>query len=188
MQRIETVPAVRVVDVPESLFLQIDGAGGPSSSTFQRALDALTDTAHTLRNGGPIEPLEALWWWGDPNGPPPPDDREWMWTLMIRQPETVTQKRLRDAILSLRERHGPVLDGLRIARMREGRCLEATHVGPYSRELPTLDVLHREMRRMGYVPAGKHHEIYLDDPTRTPPEKLRTLVRQPVRWTDETQA
>lgn len=188
-------PAVHavVVDVAELPFLMVDGHGSPTSGPdFQQAIDALYAVAHSLQDPT-VEPqnppLEALWWWDEKTPPYPPNEREWRWTLMLRIPRVVGKDMLEAA--KTRARTGmalPALDKVRAERFREGRCMEMLHVGPYSREIQTIGRLHEDLRRAGFVPAGKHHEIYLTDPRDADPEAIRTLLRQPVRWMDEEQA
>ncbi len=100
---------------------------------------------------------------------------------MIMQPEPVTLGIVRDAVLAVGARKSlPALELVRYERFAEGSAAQMMHVGPYADEGPTIAMLHAFIADQGYVPAGKHHEIYLGDPRRTAPERLRTIIRQPV--------
>lgn len=182
-----------VVDVAELPFLMVDGHGSPSSGPeFQQAIDALYAVAHSLHDPmarAQNPPLEALWSWDDANPLYQGAQHEWRWTLLLRLPRPITDDGLEAAKARARKVMTlPALDKVRAERWREGRCMELLHVGPYNRERETIARLHADMRRAGFVPAGKHHEIYLTDPRDADPEELRTLLRQPVKWTDEGQA
>jgi hypothetical protein len=103
----------------------------------------------------PVMPLQGLWW--------------------------ATAELVARAIAKVRRsRPAVAVDGVRLARLAEGRCAQVLHTGPYSRETPTIDRLHAFIRARGCVPSGRHHEIYLSDPSRTAPEKLKTIIRYPV--------
>lgn len=188
-----------VVDVPQETFLMIDGEGSPSSSRFQEAIEALYAVAHALHaqiaaknpdHDYVVMPLEALWWWGG-EAPRFPESEEhvWRWTLMIAQPVPATSAMLREAMDTALEHHpqNTTVRNVRMQPYREGRAMQILHQGPYKDEWPTLQTLHDGMRKAGYVAAGKHHEIYLGDPRRAKPQNLRTILRQPVKWTDEGQ-
>lgn len=179
------------VDVPEESFLMLDGAGSPTSSNaFQDAIGALYSVAYSLKfamkkadrgRDFAVMPLEALWWWDDPKrsfheGP----EKDWRWTLMIRQPDFVTARDVEAAIEDATLKT-PLAAKVRFGRYREGRSLQIMHVGPYKDEWPTIQRLHADIETAGYVKSGKHHEIYLGDPRRSKPENLKTVVRQPVR-------
>ena len=126
-------------------------------------------------------PLEALWWTkGDALDVDNKSD--WNWTAMIRQPDFVDAETMGDAICqAAAKRPLAAMAKLRFERFEEGLCAQVMHVGPYSEERPTIERLHAFIGEQGCEPAGKHHEIYLGDPRRAAPEKLRTVVRQPVR-------
>jgi hypothetical protein len=108
--------------------------------------------------------------------------QDWHWTLMILQPGVVTKtwvERIR--ALTLEKGKAPAAARVRFEPFREGRSVQIMHIGPYSAEGPTIARLHDYMRDHGWIPNGRHHEIYLGDPRRSAPEKLRTVVRQPIR-------
>lgn len=181
--------AVDVVTVPELNFLMVDGVGSPESGPFQQAIQTLYGLSYTVKFATrkekgidyPVMALEGLWWTGssEESFDPVAVDR-WKWTLMIMQPETVNGADFEAAAKRLTMK-GTQPATFRLARMKEGLAVQTLHVGPYSEELPTIDRLQAFMHKEGYFPNGKHHEIYLGDPRRTAPTRLRTLLRQPVR-------
>ncbi len=182
---------VSVVMVPAMNFLMIDGKGDPNTSQeFQAATQALYAAAYTLKfmvKQGPLAidyPVMALegLWQADTT-----DLRElfanrdqWRWTLMIMQPDVVTPTLLDEAKEKAHKKHEiPALDKIRLECFDEGQAAQIMHIGPYSAELPTIEMLHHFIADSRHAPCGRHHEIYLGDPHRTAPEKLKTVIRQP---------
>jgi hypothetical protein len=169
-------------------FLMTDGAGAPEEQPFQQALPALYGVAYGVKFGrkkdglGPefsVQPLEALWW--HPKNEPYTGllDR-WMWTLMIGQPDFVTQGDVDKAVAAYAEKHGGTLPTVRLERFNEGPAIQILHIGPYATENQTLRKMEAWMHENGYHMAGKHHEIYLGDPRKTDPADLKTILRYPV--------
>jgi hypothetical protein len=179
-----------LVEVPSLSFLQIDGSGDPNTSTdYRDAIEALYATAYTLKftlkkGGGPdyaVMPLEGLWWSEDQTDFSLGNKDAWQWTMMILQPDAVTAGLFDEAVQAVAKKKGlPALDRMRLRRHEEGLCAQILHQGPYSAEGPTIARLHAFILESGYRLRGKHHEIYLGDPRRSAPEKLKTIVRQPV--------
>jgi hypothetical protein len=126
-------------------------------------------------------PLEALWWTSGSGAFIPEELDKWRWTAMIMQPGPVTAD-LMDRVRSdaMRKKPNPNLAKVELKAFREGLCAQVMHLGPYSAERPTIEKLHAFIAAEGYRLSGKHHEIYLGDPRRAAPEKLRTIVRQPI--------
>ena len=182
-----------LVEVPAMPFLMVDGRGDPGASpAFQEAVGALYGLAYTLkfalkaegRADWKVMGLEALWWADDMGAFAAGRRDEWRWTLLIMQPQVVTPAAVEAARERLRERKDPPgLDRVRFERLDEGLSAQILHVGPYDQEGPTVERLHAFAREAGCELAGKHHEIYLNDPRRTAPAKLKTILRQPVRRT-----
>mgnify|MGYP001393551119 CR=1 FL=1 len=181
-----------VVEVPPMQFLMIDGTGDPNSApAYQSAVEAIYAVAYTLKfaikKGRQIDytvmPLEGLWWVDDIAHFDLARREDWQWTMMIMQPEFVTADDVAQAKAEARRKKDqPAIDSLRFETLHEGLCVQIMHIGPYSAEAPTIARLHQEfLPAHGYVETGHHHEIYLGDPRRTAPEKLRTILRQPVR-------
>ena len=184
-----------IVDVPELAFLMVDGRGDPSTSeAYQDALQALYSVAYTLKfalkKADPardfkVAPLEGLWW-ADDAAPAMAElqrDRDaWNWTMLIAVPDAVTTGEVRAAAeAATRRRELPAAPLLRLERLREGLAAQIMHVGPYAEEASTIESLHAWVAAQGYELRGRHHEIYLGDPRRTAPERLKTVLRHPVR-------
>jgi hypothetical protein len=180
---------ISIVDVPPMQFLMIDGHGDPNGSAFMDAMNALYSMAYgikfALKPQGVefvVPPLEALWWVADMSQFGLASKSEWDWTAMIMQPDSVTAElveRVRAQTAAKKEL--PALGRLRLDTYHEGLAVQILYIGPYADEHPTIARLHAFAQEQGYVVEGKHHEIYLGDPRRTAPEKLRTVIRQPVR-------
>ena len=108
---------------------------------------------------------------------------EWQWTMMIMQPDFITRPLVKQAIAEVIEKRGdsPALEKIRLESFREGLSAQVMHIGPYSAEAPNIERLHNYIIESGHQLRGKHHEIYLGDPGRTKPEKLKTVLRQPMK-------
>jgi hypothetical protein len=180
-----------IVDVPPLNFLMVDGAGDPNSAPeFAEAMGALYTVAYTLKfrlkkADPPVEyvvmPPEGLWWAEDMSEFALDRKDAWQWTLMIAQPEDVTEALVAEAVAeAARKKELPGLPNLRLDRFHEGLSAQIMHLGPYAAEAPTISRLHDFIRESGHTLRGKHHEIYLSDPRRAAPEKLRTVIRQPI--------
>jgi hypothetical protein len=179
-----------VIDVPALSFIMVDGAGDPNNSaTYAEAIEALYGTAYTLKfalKKGPraldftVMPLEGLWWSPDMGAFVANDRAQWLWTAMIMLPDVITGADVEDAVATLkRKKPSEALTKLRLETFREGRAAQFMHVGPYSAEGPGIQRLHDFIADQGGRLSGKHHEIYLGDPRRSAPEKLKTIIRQP---------
>ena len=108
------------------------------------------------------------------------DRDSWRWQAMIMQPAPIDERTVVRAAQQARKKNLEALDELHFERWEEGRCAQILHVGAYSEEAPTVVRLHEGIAAAGYRPRGRHHEIYLGDPRRSAPEKLRTILRHPV--------
>ena len=180
-----------VVDVPEMNFLMIDGYGNPNTSAeYAASLQALYSAAYTLKFmikkemaiDYPVMASEGLWWVEDMRDFSISRKEDWKWTMMIMQPEIVTRQLFDRAVAEALEKKGqPALTRLRLERFHEGLSTQILYFGPYSDEGPTISRLHQSIEQSGHVRFGKHHEIYLGDPRRVAPDKLRTVIRQPMR-------
>ena len=180
-----------IVEIPERPFLMIDGQGDPNTAQeYQDALQALYAVAYTtkftLKKAGIIDfhvpPLEGLWWSPDMTAFVIDNRKdEWLWTMMIMMPDAVTADHIQTAIDTVRTKKNPLsLPKIRFDTYHEGLAVQVMYYGPYSDEGPTIAALHQFARDQGYSLRGKHHEIYLGDPRRTAPERLKTVIRQPV--------
>jgi len=181
-----------IVDVPPMQFLMIDGHGDPNTaSAYQEAVEALYAVAYGVKfvskreldRDYVVPPLEGLWWAKDIQAFISRGKGSWDWTMMIMQPEWVTAATVEAALARAGESKDlPALPKLRLETYHEGLSVQILHLGSYDDEAPTILRMHAEfMPAQGLVPAGKHHEIYLSDPRRVAPEKLKTVLRQPVR-------
>jgi hypothetical protein len=187
---------VEIVDVPEFKFAVISGAIEPgaepgNSPALASAMQALYGMAYTLKFTSklrkedpidyPVMALEGLWW---VEGGEFSLDRKdnWLWTLLILQPEHITPGMFEEARAQVRKKQGdsPALAQLRLECFREGLCAQMLHIGPYAEEPATVAKMDAFATEHGYRMAGKHHEIYMGDPRRTAPEKLKTILRHPI--------
>jgi hypothetical protein len=186
---------IEVVDVPPLNFVMIDGAIEPGNSPgaspgFQEAMQALYGAAYTLKFmlkqrkvdpvDYPVMALEGLWWVEDGHF----DIRQpgnWKYTVMIMQPDVVDQAAFKEAQSQLRKKKpGPGIELLRLERFQERKCVQTMHIGPYSEEPATVARMEAFARENGYTMRGLHHEIYLGNPLRADPAKLKTILRHPV--------
>jgi hypothetical protein len=183
---------VEVVDVPELSFVTLDGriekghAPGDSPS-FMEAIQALFGISYTLkfqsklRKKNPIDysvmALEALWWVEDGRFELSKPDN-WCWRAMMMQPGHIDAQMFAEALAQLaRKKPSPALKRLRLERFCEGLCIQTMHIGPYSTEPATVERMRAFARENGHQLANQHHEIYLGDPRRSAPEKLKTVLR-----------
>jgi len=188
---------VEVVDVPRFPFLMIDGAIEPGkapgiSPLFQENMQALYAAAYTLkfmvkqRKENPVEypvmALEGMWWVEDGHFDIKVKDN-WFYTVMILQPDLVTMDLFVQALDQMRKKKGdqPAFSRLRLELFEEGRCMQILHVGPYDAEPATVAMMDAFASKNGYIKCGKHHEIYLGNPLRADPSKLKTILRHPIQ-------
>jgi hypothetical protein len=183
-------PTIEMVDVPAMRFVMVDGCGDPNTApAYQTAIQWLYSTSYalkfaakTLGHNYVVPPLEGLWWADDPADFIARRKDNWRWTMMIMAPDFVTLGMFADAVAKSAGKLGDTPTSLRLEQYEEGRCLQVLHVGSYEDEGPILARLHDvEMPARGLTFNGHHHEIYLGDPRRSAPGKLKTILRQPVR-------
>jgi hypothetical protein len=183
----------RLVDVPPTQYLMVDGAGDPNTSpSFADAVSALYPIAYALKFASRaafgidtvVMPLEGLWHAPDMESFTTRRDKStWLWTLMIMVPDHVDAAMFADAVVALsRKKEVPArLADVRLETLVEGLCVQTLHIGAFDDEGPVLDDLHhRYVPEQGLEMTGRHHEIYLSDRRRVDPTKLRTILRQPV--------
>lgn len=183
---------IELITVPPLQYLMIDGHGDPNTApSYAAALATLYPVAYALKflskkelgRDYTVMPLEALWWADDMDAFTTARDKsQWSWTVLNLVPEWLGQDHL-DAACQTVARKGTAtrLADLRLDSLDEGLAMQTLHVGPYDDEGPILDRMHHEFTaEHGLRLAGRHHEIYLSDVRRTAPEKLRTILRQPV--------
>jgi hypothetical protein len=181
------------VQVPEMAFVMVDGRGDPNTSgEYGEAIQVLYSLSYTVKfalkkESGlqyRVHPLEGLWWAEDMDEFTAGQKADWYWTMMIAQPEAVTQARFEQARAEVARKKGlPGLERARLARFEEGLSAQVLHVGPFNAEGPTIQALHEFIHAHRHSFDGrvqKHHEVYLSDPRRSAPEKWKTIIRQPV--------
>ena len=178
------------VDVPLLNFLMLDGHGDPNTAQeYADAIQALYSMAYTIKFAlkakgveFSVAPLEGLWWVPDMAQFSDQDKGAWDWTMMIFQPDAVTAEIVETARAEALKKKGlPALEKVRLATYHEGLSVQTLYLGAYADEGPTIAAMHRFAEEQGYTLHGKHHEIYMGDPRRSAPEKLKTVIRQPVR-------
>lgn len=185
------VGTVQLVTVPPMKFLALDGTGDPNTvPAYTEAVAALYAVAYALKmrrkrenpaNDYVVMPLEGLWWMAE-GAAYSPDEREgWAWTMLIRQPDDVTAAQFSETCEEVARKKGlRRLSDVRLEEQAEGNAAQTMHIGPYATEAPTITLLHNFIAAQGHTARGKHHEIYLGDPRRTAPERLKTILRQPI--------
>jgi hypothetical protein len=184
-----------LVDVPAQRFIAVDGSGDPNTSAaYARAVEALYTVAYTIKFAGKrdlgrdfvVGPLEGLWWSDRPEVFTARDKDAWQWRMLISQPDWITEDFVNEAKKAALAKKGlPTIEDVRYEPMHEGLCAQVLHIGPYDDEGPILAKLHNEYLAANNLRmTGHHHEVYLGDPRRAAPDKLRTILRQPVEPTD----
>lgn len=177
----------RLVETHAASYLAIDGTGEPGSKEFSSRIGPLMGVAYTVKMAKKaagqdykVSSLEARYWIGDAEHAELPR-AEWRFQLMILTPDFVTQKDVDEAVEELRRRGKDALSSeVRLERIDEGTCVQVLHVGPYGGEDAVIAAMAGLAEERGLHPNGAHHEIYLSNPGRVPPERLRTILRQPV--------
>lgn len=178
------------VTVPRRPYLLVDGEGDPNTSPgYRQCLETLYPLAYAVRSAVRdatgeayiVMPLEGLWWSDDLSRFSVEAKDDWRWTLMICLPDPVTVVDVPELLARVSHaRSLPAGDRVRYEPYGDGDAAQVLHVGPYATEVPTVEALHAFIASEGLVLRGHHHEIYLSDPRRVAPEKMRTIIRQPV--------
>jgi hypothetical protein len=164
------------VETKPAQYLTIRGSGKPGGREFEAAIGALYNVAFTIKMASifaghdySVCKLEGLW----------PSKEEW--TLLIRTPDFIDADAVSDAIVKLKAKgKAGEIAHVRVKKLDEGRCVQLLHTGPYDKEGASIEAMHAFAKVQGCRARGDHHEIYLSDPRRVTPEKLRTILRQPV--------
>lgn len=182
---------ISIVEVPAMKFFMIDGEGDPNTAQeFKDVIETLFALSYGVKmpfkKQQPamdyvIPPLEGLWYMDDMAEFSMASKDQWLWTLMIRVPDFVPKEDVNSAIEQVKsKKNPPAIDKARLEPYNEGKCVQIMYIGPFDAEPPTIQKMHVWAKDNGFELAGKHHEIYLSDLRRTAPEKLRTVLRQPV--------
>lgn len=182
---------ISVINVPAMNFLMIDGAGDPNvAQAYKDAVEALYAVSYALKfkikraqnMDYVVMPLEGLWWVDDMSKFIGLPKSEWKWTMMIMQPKFVTAKMARQVMDEVsKKKELAALSRARFEKFTEGRAAQILYFGAYADEGPTIQKIHAHIHSTGHQLHGKHHEIYLGDPRKTAPAKLKTVIRQPMR-------
>ena len=193
----KTRPAI--VDVPSMRFLAVEGAGDPNEEhgAYKHALELLYGIAYTLKMSYKtahdidgffqyvVPPLEGFWWQPDVRGVDYANKADFRWLSVIRVPEFVSKADFDWAIGAAAAKKGLDFSPVRLVEIAEGLCVQCMHVGPYDEEPATVAAMHEFAAEHGFEPdfsdERRHHEIYLSDPRRANPAKMRTVVRHPIR-------
>lgn len=179
-----------LVDVTAGSYLSYTGKGAPEDEAFQHAFEALFGIAYTVKfrckadgRDYAVCKVEAIWWGKGKGGNFADEKRcDWNWQLLIRTPDFVTPEMVDQAAKALIDKgKGNGVKKVKLVTLDEGRCVQMLHVGPYSDEPRTMAVMREFAESEGLSLTGRHHEVYLSDPRRVVPERLRTILRQPVR-------
>ena len=183
-----------ILKVPPLPYIMMDGFGDPNGSQLlQDIVQALYGLSYGLKFSFKktekpagyydygVPPLEGLWWMEIPGGGFDwKRKKDWKWTLMILQPEFVTKKMVQTIAAGREKKNGKPLPLWRLEKLKEGTCVQILHIGPYDAEGPNIQKMHAYAAQEGYLLSGKHHEVYLNDPRKAAPEKLKTILRQPL--------
>ena len=183
-----------LVQVPDFKYIMVDGRGDPNASPdFQAKAGLLYGLAYTLKFRLKLDPkqpfdfgvppLSGLWCADDIRAFFEEGRRhEWNWTLMILMPDRISPALFEQAREELGRKKNPAfLDRAYFQVYREGLSAQVMHIGPYREEGPTIRRLHEFFQSKGYAFNGSHHEVYLSDPRRSAPNKMKTIIRQPVK-------
>ncbi len=182
--------AFALIEVPRFSFVMVDGQGNPNTSReYEAAVGAIYAVGYRLKfmskardRDYVVPPLQGLWWADDMDDFVARRKDRWRWTMMLMVPDWITESDFADAADAVRVKSGDVPATLRLEAFEEGTAVQILHVGSYDDEAPTIDRLHNEfLPANGLIETGKHHEIYLSDPRRVAPGKLKTILRQPAR-------
>jgi len=188
-----------LVDVPDMLFIAIDGKGAPVSELFQESIQVLYSLSYAIKMSKMsgqqpdgyfeyvVPPLEGLWWMGSGVTFDASKPQEWLWRLMIRQPEFVTEQVFEQVVKKCKTKNPDLMliDNARFISFKEGPCVQIMHIGDYSQEQASIDKIEQFISGNNMTAdmndIRKHHEIYLSDPRKGDPDKIKTILRIPVK-------
>lgn len=178
-----------IKEFSELSFLTILGKGEPAGTEFIKAVEALYPLAYGIKNiykrqemDFGVPKLEGLWWVNSEKNALEVPRSEWHWKLLIRMPDFVAAKSFEQAKKDVIKKKGiEKIDEILFEKIAEGKCVQIMHIGPYSTEPETINQMKGFMNENGLVENGLHHEIYLSDPRKTTPDKMKTILRQPVK-------
>ncbi|KYC45894.1 MAG: Bacterial transcription activator, effector binding domain [Candidatus Methanofastidiosum methylothiophilum] len=185
---------IALVDIPRMNFLTIQGKGNPNTSKdFQGAVEALYAVSYSIKMSSKkantsngyfeyvVPPLEGLWWISGEEFNLNEKDK-FEWKIMIMQPEFINKEMAKSAIESTKKKKdNEMIEKIKFEQFKEGLSVQTMHVGSYDQEKETIERLKKYIKENGLIKNGLHHEIYLSDPRKKPPEALKTVLRQPVK-------
>ena len=170
-------------------FLEISGKGEPAGIEFTKAVEAIYPLAYGIKKiyklqemDFAIPKLEGLWWVDSEKNALEVPRSEWHWKLLIRMPDFVTSDNFEQAQEDVMKKKGiGKINEIQFKKITEGKCIQIMHIGPYSTEPETINQMKEFITQNGFIENGLHHEIYLSDPRKTEPEKMKTILRQPIK-------
>ena len=170
-------------------FLTLSGKGEPAGTEFTKAVEALYPLAYGIKKiykqqemDFAVPKLEGLWWVNSEKSALEIPKSEWHWKLLIRMPDFVTEKNFEEVKTEVIKKKGiEKISSILFEKITEGKCIQILHIGPYATEPESINLMKEYMEENGLVENGLHHEIYLSDPRKTGPEKMKTILRQPVK-------
>ena len=178
-----------VVEFDEAQFLTIEGKGAPGGKEFTAKVEALYPLAYGVKKickkqdkDFGVPKLEGLWWVESDKPALEVPREEWKWKLLIRMPEFVTSEyveKIKPEVI--KKKNIELVNEIKFEKITEGKCVQVLHIGPYSTEPESLAKMKKLMEENNLIERALHHEIYLSDPRRVPEEKMKTILRQPVK-------
>ena len=183
----KTIP--QISEFPKLSYLAIEGRGEPAGKAFTEAVQALYPLAYGIKGlckkegkDFAVAKLEGLWWVKSDKPALEVPRAEWYWKLLIRLPDFVTSEIVDEAKREVMKKKGiELVKELKFEKITEGKCIQVLHTGPYSTEPETIEKMRKMMKENKLTENGYHHEIYLSDPRKPPPQKMKTILRQPVK-------
>src|SRR3989344_1035737 len=180
----------QMVEFSEIPYLTIEGRGEPAGKTFAEAVQALYPFAYGIKGlckksgkDFAVAKLEGLWWVKSNKPALEVPRQEWYWKLLIRLPDFVTQEmREKAGAEVMKKKKVGLLKDIKFEKMTEGKCFQVLHIGPYATEQETIAEMRKVIEENNFIDNGLHHEIYLSDPRKTPPQRMKTILRQPVKY------
>ncbi len=179
----------QIIEFPKVSYLTIEGKGEPAGKTFTEAVQALYPLAYGVKGlckkdgrDFAVAKLEGLWWVKSNKPALEVPREEWYWKLLIRLPDFVTSESVDKARQEvMKKKEVDLLKEIKFEKITEGKCIQVLHIGPYSTEPETIEKIRKLMKENNLTENGFHYEIYLSDPRKTPPQKMKTILRQPVK-------
>ena len=178
-----------IVEFDEANYLSIEGKGEPAGEVFVSKVEALYPLAYGIKKickeqdkDFGVPKLEGLWWVEENTSALEVPRREWCWKLLIRMPEFVTKEIMQSVQPEVaKKKKNDLIQEIKFKQITEGKCIQIMHTGPYSTEPETISILMEFVADNNYSINGLHHEIYLSDPRKTEPSKMKTIIRYPVK-------